>query len=353
MRFWRRPGSGSAQPARQSTGRVAPRPARMSRLARWYAVPAFGLLLALIGCGAATLPITHRPASDLRLEIHIFGQFGAKYGDGKSVNVSVRVFDGTTPNGVALPDNARVTCGGISIKSRSPLTVAASGPCPRQAPGGAYQITYTDEHGLSTTAIVPVPTGTFAILSPLAGSAVPIPTNGALTVRVSLPDAPPNGAFSIENIATFCGAYLDTCGGVAAFVMPATTPTASLGPRLTAVESNEDGNRATSHVSGQSLSPTPTPPGTPTPAPIPTLNPTPTPADMSSPTPPPPASATLVRDGDVGTITLRGDFSAFAPNTGELTISVQGRVAPDRGRFAAATASYDSEYISSAITWTR
>lgn len=351
MRFWRRPESESAPCARQYTARELLRPARLTRrLARWYAAPVLGLLLALIGCGAATLPITHRPASDLRLEIHVSGQYGERYGDGKNVNVWVRVLDGTDPNGVALPDKARVTCGGTSIKPRPPLTIAASGPCPRQAPGGAYQIIYTDEHGVSTSVTVPVPTGSFAILSPLAGSAVSIPTNGALTVRVSLPTPPPNETFSIESVATFCGAYLDRCGGVAAPVKPAAIPAASLGQGFTAVENNED-KRAASRVSG--LSPTPTPPLTPTPAQPPTLGPTPTPADVSTPTPPPPASATMVRDGNIGTITLRGDFAAFAPNTGEVTISVKGQVTPDRGGFAAVTASYDSEYISSTFTWTR
>jgi hypothetical protein len=61
----------------------------------------------------------------------------------------------------------------------------------------------------------------------------------------------------------------------------------------------------------------------------------------------------MTRAGAAGTITLSGDYSQFAPGDGEVTVQVKAQVAPDPGGFAAATADFDSEYISSAFTWAR
>jgi hypothetical protein len=77
-----------------------------------------------------------------------------------------------------------MTCNGQDI---TPTVQGFAHPCPRQPPGGAYQIAYTDEHGATTTVTVPVPKGVFALLSPQPGAHVPIPRNGALPVRFSIP----------------------------------------------------------------------------------------------------------------------------------------------------------------------
>jgi hypothetical protein len=61
----------------------------------------------------------------------------------------------------------------------------------------------------------------------------------------------------------------------------------------------------------------------------------------------------MTQDGTTGTITLRGDYSAFAPNTGEFSTQVKAQVIPDSGDFGAAIADYGSDRISSAITWAR
>jgi hypothetical protein len=355
MFCWRRIGLWPARVSVNSRATAAPcLTVRYLRSALRYTLlclaPTLGLLLALAGCGASPLPVTHRPASDFRLQVHIANQYSEK----ASVYVQVLVFDGMSQRGVALADKASLTCNGIDIKSRAPVTVAASGSCSRQAPGGAYKITYTDEHGTATTATVPVPAGSFAILAPAPGSMVMIPTNGLLTMRVSLAAPPPNGAFTIEGVSATCGAYPDSCGGVYALSQISVTPTATAGADATPTVKSAGEGGVAQLASGQVYSATPTPPATPTagqnptPAATPTFAPIPTSSQR-----PQPATATMTQDGTTGTITLRGDYSAFAPNTGEVSVQVKAPVIPDPGGFAAATADYGSDHVSSAITWAR
>jgi hypothetical protein len=61
----------------------------------------------------------------------------------------------------------------------------------------------------------------------------------------------------------------------------------------------------------------------------------------------------MTRDGATGTITLRGDYSDFRPSSGEVDVWVKAQVAADAGGFSSATASYNSQDISSSIVWTR
>jgi hypothetical protein len=355
MDRWRQVGSWPEKVSVNSSATSAARPTawRLRRALRYTLLclaPVLSLLLALGGCGASPLPVTHRPAADLHLQIHISNQ----YSDRANVYLQVRVFDGTNSNGVALADKASLTCNGADIKSRTPATVAASGSCSRQAPGGAYKIMYTDEHGTATTATVPVPLGTFAILSPLAGSTVAIPTNGAFTARVSLPTPPSNGAFTIDGVSATCGAYPNSCGGVYALSQISVTPTATAGADATPTVKHAGDGGVAQLVSDHVFSATPTPPATPTAGQNPTPAATSTPPATLTPAQgPPPATATMTQDGTTGTITLRGDYSAFAPNTGEFSTQVKAQVIPDPGDFGAAIADYGSDRISSAITWAR
>src|SRR5690242_3619549 len=69
-------------------------------------LPLLGLLLAIWGCGfgglrrAPSLPVTHRPASELRLAIEFTSQFSDRPDD-PGVSVLVRFFEGTNPDEVA------------------------------------------------------------------------------------------------------------------------------------------------------------------------------------------------------------------------------------------------------------
>jgi hypothetical protein len=338
------PGSGYSVMVRRSEQSHQAR--RVFRNAFLLLFAFLSLPLALIGCGAQTLPVTHRPAADLHLEIHIASQYKVQTQDQATVSVRVRVFDATSSNGVSLADKAHLTCNGTNIKTPPPAIVAGAGSCPRQPPGGAYRFTYTDEHGTSTTTIVPVLPGAFAILSPLAGSTAPIPTDGHLTIHVSLPTPPLSGTFTVESVSVSFGSSQSAFGGMYAKVQDAAAPTVSPTAR------NASSRGLASLASGQAFAATPPPPpATPTQGYQP---PTPTPADTQTPSPPaPPATATMTRAGAAGTIMLNGDYSQFEPGDGEVTIQVKAQVAPDPGGFAAATAAFDSEYISSPVTWTR
>jgi hypothetical protein len=279
-------------------------------------VAPFSLLLVFVACGT-TLPVTHRPASELRFDIVIGDQFSEK----PNVSVSVHVYDETNQREVALADNTRVTCNGTDISENAkPIPVIRQYPisvlgfCPRQVPGGSYKITYTDEHGASTTATVPVPSGSFSILSPSPGSTVPIPIDDALTLRLSVPTPSPGGSAIVDGILLTCGANENTC----------------------------------EELSWTDLQKEADPPVSATPTPQVTL----TPFLKRTPSPAPRPTATLSQDGSIATITLRADYSQVEPNAARIVVFARVQAPPDPGGFAAATAVY-GEQLSADITWTR
>jgi len=297
-------------------------------------VPLLSLLLPLWACGfgswgggvgARPLPVTHRPASQLRLEIQFTGQY-QQYGDRPSVVALIRVFEGTDPTQVSFAEQAQLTCNGSDLKL-SPTNVTY--PCPPQPSGGSYQFVYTDEHGASTTAVVPIPTGSFAIVSPPAGATVPIPTNGLLTIRYAAPIPPPNGSVAIDNVSASCHdpALIRPCSAVFASLQhnATSTPGAPLG-------------LAAAAALPASRTPNLAPGATPTPG-----------ATSTSGVG---GSATVTQSSAGGTILLMGDFSRFERGPGSIELSVEAHVPPDRGGFSAVTAAF-VDTISASITWER
>jgi hypothetical protein len=176
---------------------------RGRRLLLWLLPP---LSLALVGmaCSASPPaqrpPVTHLPAAQLRMLIQITGQ----YGDASTVQTQIDIVDAQSGQIFSFADKARLTCNGSDVKPGYPTNVIRT--CPRQPPGGAYRFTYTDEHGASTTVVVPVPAGQFAVLSPRDGSTTHIPTDGALAVRFTLPIPPPNSSITQFYVSVSCQA---------------------------------------------------------------------------------------------------------------------------------------------------
>ena len=315
-----------------------------------WLLPLLSLTLATLACGISfgshigyrPPPATHLPASQLRLEIQISGQY-EQYGNpsgAPTVGIAVRVFEGTKASESSLADKATLTCNGVDIKRNA---YGFSPPCPRQPPGGAYRLVYTDEHGARTTVVIPVPTGTFAILSPQDGASIPIPTNGALPVRYTIPTAPANGSVAIDNVTAACSVSdAQPCGSVYANLQPDTTPTPGQG-----------GSGAVAPLAAKLGNATPQPGKTPTRGPTPTQPPTPLPGSTPLPTRPIPTPTVVVtQNGNTGTILLAGDYSEFQPAKGFLSLSVEAHVTPDPGGFAAVTASY-SDTLQSSFTWIR
>jgi hypothetical protein len=247
--------------------------------------------------------------------------------------------DATTGQELSLADKARLTCNGSDVKPGYPTNVIRT--CPRQPPGGAYRFTYTDEHGVTTTILVPVPAGQFAILSPRYGSTVYIPRDGALAVHFTLPIPPPRSRIAQVLVSASCQ----------------TTPS------------------ATCNTVGQSyyVEPTPTPPvGVPTATAFPvTLPPTPTPSSSNptatvyenhgppTPTPPPGATPTIpyydgtvTQTGGPGAVALVGDFTQFRPGKGSIELSITEQFMPDPGAFASVSVRMDGETTAN-IIWVR
>lgn len=312
-------------------------------------------LLAILACGislhggmgAPPLPVTHLPASKLRLAIQITGQ----YGDKPNVYGSIGFLDGTKLTPVTIPANASLTCNGSDITPSPHGEIYFS--CPRQPPGGSYRFTFTDEHGAATTVVVPVPTGTLAILSPQAGSTVPIPTNGKLAIRYSIPIPPPHDSVAIDSISVWCRvSTAEPCGAVGASLQPYGTPTPAgpVPPTSTPYRGlptpTANGLLAPTPTENRGAA-TPTPGGFATPKPGDT--PTPTPYVVTGN----PATATVTQRGGLGTIVLAGDYSAFQPGkAGGITMYMEVHVTPDRGAFMTASTVF-TESVSTSITWTR
>lgn len=315
-------------PARQMT--------KGRRQALLLPLPIMSLLLAIWACSSNRIgykppPVTHLPAAQLRVGFQFLGQ----YGNTPNVTIATSIFEAASSKQVSLADSARLTCNGTDIKPSTSNAVPRA--CPRQPPGGAYHITYSDEHGVSTTVVVPVPAGSFAILSPQDGARVKIPANGALLVRYAIPMAPPNSTVAPSYIEASCKVSPDQpCPAIAASLYVDTgTPTPGRGT-------------ATATVFEDRGPPTPTPDGSEIyPTPVPRVTPTP---DSTSTAVLPGATPTQ-RDG-IGTFVLTGDFSGFQPGPGAVTVNISAQITPDRDAFTAATASFSGS-ASANITWTR
>lgn len=247
--------------------------------------------------------------------------------------VTVIVREAAHSNVVSLPDKARLTCNANNITPRFPSTTR---PCPRQPPGGVYRIVYTDEHGATSTVVVPVPVGALAIISPRDGATVRIPTNHQLTIRSALPVAPPNSRVTLTDVTAWCHATSNQpCNSVAYLDqnIPVETPSPG-GPTATVFE-----NRGSPTPTPGSGKPTATVFGLPTPAPAPTYTP-------SVP------FVTVTRNGSMGVIALSGDFSQYQTGSGMISVGIEADVTPDRGDFAGATVIMPGT-VTANITWTR
>jgi hypothetical protein len=285
---------------------------RRTRRALVYCLPLVSLLLTGMSCSNSTviISVTHSQASALRLSLTIRDQ----YSDKPAVQVFVEIRDATTNQLVGLAKPAHLTCNGQDIM---PIIQGSEHACPRQPPGGAYQIAYTDEHGASTTLTVPVPKGAFTLLSPQPGAHVPIPTNYALSVRFSLP-LPVTQASLDDSVSVWCGAvgHGPLCGGVdstepSSLPTPVTTPSVANGIRST---------------------------------------PTPDTTVFSCPPSPPLENGVVSVRADQVTLNLTGDFSSFLPGPGGISVSMSECTMPDPAGFASVLVTF-ADSLTAPITW--
>lgn len=297
-----------------------------------------GLALAILACSAGivgrsanTPPVTHNPASALRLQLQIIGQYG-DYARPK-VLMGIRISDGTGPAEMSLPATSSLTCNGVSIK---PSLQNYTPPCPRQPPGGAYNIVYTDEHGAIATFTIPVPSGEFSIDAPPVGALVHIPTNDTLTVRYTTPKATPHSSIVVDSISAVCTISSgNPCGIVYASLRPYSASTASPVP-----------GQPTPTVYEYRGPPTPTP-ATPTSGATPTSPPTPRPT-IGPPTP----TVIASQNGTSGSVTLSGEFFQFQPAPGAIEMTTEMQVTPDQHDFAAISVLFIGT-LTNHITWIR
>lgn len=182
--------------------------ARLSQALR-LTLPLLSLVLALWACGVNPT-VTRHPASHLRLSITFQGQFT---GNTHIVLVDPWIYESDSGAVVYAAKGARLTCEGVDVTPN--YDGSNLHDCPLQPPGGAYHMTYTDEHGVATTAVVPVPTGSFAVLSPQVEEKVAIPTDNTLAIRYRVPTPAAGGRVSIDRVEATCGEIASSpCGDV-------------------------------------------------------------------------------------------------------------------------------------------
>jgi hypothetical protein len=310
---------------------------RGRRLLLWL-LPPLSLVLVGMSCSASgpaqPPPVTHLPAAQLRMMVQITGQ----YSDASTVQTQIYIVDAHSGQIFSLADKARLTCNGSDVKPGYPNNVIRK--CPRQAPGGAYRFTFTDEHGASTTVVVPVPAGQLAILSPRYGSTVYIPRDGALAVHFTLPIPPPHSRITQFLVMASCQSTSSaTCNvGQSYYVAPTPMPLVGV-PTATAFP--------------VSVPPTPTPSSS---NPTATVYenrgpPTPTPPTGATPTNPD-YDGTVTQTGGPGAVALVGDFTQFRPGAGSIELSIAEQFTPDPGAFASVSIRMDGDTTAN-ITWVR
>lgn len=140
------------------------------------------VILACSGTGASPVSLKTAPASQLQLWLR-FDYTADRYAEplppGKVLVMAH--YRTEHDSSIALAGGQKLICDGIdmlhpdhsddSTYSKTYGRVLLN----RQPPGGKHICVYTDERGQQTTAVIPMPTGQLAIVSPRAGAHMPIP----------------------------------------------------------------------------------------------------------------------------------------------------------------------------------
>ena len=297
------------------------------------------ITLLMMSCLGLTLPacvsITHQPASHLRMAIVLAHQYA---GDQPLVNVSIQLYE-HDQRFVMAPENARFSCNGETMTY--PYT------CPRQAPGGAYQIGYTDEHGATTIVTVPVPIGEFALVAPRPDTSATLPTVGALTLRLATPALPPGGSVRVDHVVLWCGYSTGqgTCGVVSETLVEAGTAP----PASTSSPTNETRQQATPLLGAGTPTSPPTGPAV-APRATRTLTPDVPPGHSCSTTHP--TVATITQRDSEDEIVVDSDYSCWPPAPGEIDLSVRVQTRPAPNGFLGVSTAFVDE-LSYAVIWAR
>jgi hypothetical protein len=290
--------------------------------------------LPLAACGAS---VTHKPAAELRLIIYINHSQDEVTGENSDTAphfyIGYSLLDGATGSSVVLPEGAAITCNGIALWK-----------CSQQPSGGAYQFTFTDEHGAVTTVTVPVPQGGFAILSPHSGGTAVIPTDGLLTIHYATSLFLPGWTIAVDRASAECDIQNHTS--------------------ICAVETSPQ-NQASGSANAAWAVPvapgaTPTPPATPT---APAITPTPptqsattTPtsacAPVVTPSATPDATSTPTPGSVERAVLLRGDFSRWVPGCGRITLFLRAEGKLEPSGFQSVTVKITDTGIIP-VTWVR
>jgi hypothetical protein len=145
---------------------------RSTRTQQWkrllqYALPVglAGILLLFCGTPPQARTISEAPAKSLLLLIRIFKQYATT----STVTIQASFRAAGVP--IILSGKQTFQCDGTTF----PQEVTPQVTLPRQLVGGTYNCIYTDERGTTTSVIVSVPQGAFAITSPTANTSISIP----------------------------------------------------------------------------------------------------------------------------------------------------------------------------------
>ena len=150
------------------------RATRHSQMKRWMGLLASSSFLIIFMTLCAPPPFTQASADMLDINMQVADQYTL---DTPEVGLNL-TFAKQGDAGASPGENLSMACNGVTfphLRGNFLLQIKV----PRQPAGGTYTCVYTDEKGIKTPFIIPIPAGTLAITSPKAHDTVPIPNSAS------------------------------------------------------------------------------------------------------------------------------------------------------------------------------
>lgn len=167
---------------------------RRSQIKRWMGLLTSSCFLVMFMTLCAPPPFTQASADTLDINMQIVDQYTL---DTPEVGINL-TFAKQGDAGASPGENLSMACNGVTfphLRGNFLLQITV----PRQPAGGTYTCVYTDEKGIKTPFIIPIPAGTLAITAPKAHDTVPIPTSASSSPGATPPPGtiPPSASSTL------------------------------------------------------------------------------------------------------------------------------------------------------------
>lgn len=170
------------------------RATRHSQIKRWMGLLTSSSFLVMFMTLCAPPPFTQASANMLIISIQVVKQYTID-----TPEVGINLTFAKQGDADASPgENLSMACNGVTfphLRGNFLLQITV----PRQPAGGTYTCVYTDEKGIKTPFIIPIPTGILAITAPKAHDTVPIPNSASSSPGATPPPGtiPPSASSTL------------------------------------------------------------------------------------------------------------------------------------------------------------